>query len=50
MYIYNPDKYLAQVVVTLLLANYFLLFYNDFAILMFSTLFADIQKINWKSP
>ena len=41
---YNPDNYLAPAFGTFcLLANFFLLLWSDFAVLIFN---ADMQKLN----
>ena len=50
MYIYNPDNYLDPLKVDhfRLLANWFLCFCSDLAVLIFVTIVADIQRPNWK--
>ena len=48
---HNPDNYTGTCLGDLFRtqANCFLLFCSDLAVLIFTTLFADIQRPNWKS-
>ena len=47
---YNPDNYLPSGGDSFcLLANYFLFFCSDLAVLIFPTLLIDFKRPNWKS-